>query len=102
MPQEKRRHWAPNRLWHYRKRMGFTQRQAAAILGDLRVGDLSHFERGHRLPNLVTALKLEILYRTPVSYLYPELYAALKRTLRQRDDRLRAEWEGRDPLHLTW
>lgn len=92
----------PNRLWYYRKRMGLTQRQAAEIIGNLGIVDLSHLEHGHRIPSFATALKLELLYRTPVSYLFPEFYGALKRTLRKREDTLRARWGGRQPLDLDW
>lgn len=102
MKNVKGRHWGPNRLWYYRKRFDLTQRQAAEILGDVGVVDLSHLEHGHRLPALITALKLEILYRTPVSFLFPDLYAELKKGLREREDQLNAKRRGGRPLDLRW
>jgi transcriptional regulator with XRE-family HTH domain len=75
--------------------MGFTQGQAAAILGYLPATSLSQYERGRKLPNLLTALKLEIVYRVPVSFLFPEVYAELKTELREREERLRADWDRR-------
>lgn len=78
----------PNQLWRYRKRMGFSQRQVAALLGYSSPTRLSHYERGGRLPNLVTALKLEIIYRVPVAFLYPEHYARLKAVIREKEERL--------------
>lgn len=83
----------PNQLWKYRTRMGFTQRQVGAILGYTPTTALSEYERGRKLPRLVTALKLEIVYRVPVAFLYPELYRKLKAELRGREAHLREEWE---------
>lgn len=91
-----------NRLWKYRKRMGFTQWQAAKILGHISYKRIGDYERGRRRPGLVTALKLEIVYRVPVAFLFPDLYARLKATLRQREERLRSEWERHEaqaPFH---
>lgn len=82
-----------NRLWKYRKRMGFTQWQVAALLGYLSRTDISHFEHAQKLPSLVTALKLEILYRVPVAFLFPERYQRLKIDLREREERFRKKWE---------
>jgi transcriptional regulator with XRE-family HTH domain len=81
----------PNRLWKYRKRMGFSQRQVAAIMGYLSPADISRCEHGRKVPSLVTALKFEIVYRVPVAFLFPELYHRLKDQLRAREERLRAE-----------
>ena len=77
-----------NRLWKYRKRMDFTQSQVGEILGYHSPTDISHYEHGRKLPSLVTALKLEIAYRVPVAFLFPELYRELKEQLRAREERL--------------
>ena len=79
----------PNRLWQYRKRMGFTQQEVAAMLGYLSRAEISDFERGDKLPSFVSALKLEIVYRVPVAFLFPALYARLKVQLRDKEERLR-------------
>ena len=76
-----------NRLWKYRHRMGFTQRQVAELLGCHSKGDISHYERGDKLPSLITGLKLEIVYRVPVAFLFPEFYATLKATIRAKEER---------------
>lgn len=76
--------------------MGFSQRQVAAILGYVSRTRVSEYEHGERQPGLITALKLEIVYRVPVAFLFPELYARLKAQLREREARLRAEWEGHE------
>jgi transcriptional regulator with XRE-family HTH domain len=87
--QHRRRHKTfPNRLWKYRTRMGFTQRRVAEILGYHSSTDLSHYEHGRKVPSLVTALKLEVVYRVPVAFLFPDLYHELKGQLRAREERL--------------
>src|SRR5438093_9937712 len=83
-----------NHLWKYRKRMGFSQPQAAAILGYVNATQISLFEHGRKLPSFRTALKLELVYRVPVAFLFPELYGRLKATLRAREERLRAKWDA--------
>ena len=82
-----------NRLWKYRKRMDFTQRQVSQILGYVSPATISAYEHGRKLPSFLTALKLEIVYRVPVAFLFPEHYARLKTALREREDELRATWK---------
>lgn len=67
--------------------MGFTQQQVADIIGYHSRGDVSHYERGRKLPSLVTALKLEIVYRVPIAFLFPDLFHELKEQLRGREER---------------
>lgn len=86
----------PNQLWKYRQRMGFTQQQVASLVGYVSQADISNFERGRKLPSLRMALRLEIVYRTPVAFLYPDLYARLKTALRAKEERLRPKWEGHE------
>ncbi len=80
-----------NCLWKYRKRMGFTQRQVSAILTHMSQPNLSHLERGDKLPTLITALKLEIIYRVPVAFLFPAHYARLKAAIREKEERILTE-----------
>lgn len=54
----------PNRLWRYRRRTGFSQQEVAELAGYLTPSEISRFERGERLPSLLMALKLEVIYRT--------------------------------------
>jgi transcriptional regulator with XRE-family HTH domain len=82
--------------------MGFSQRQVAALIGYASAEHVGHWERGRKLPSLNTALKLELVYRTPVAYLFLDRYMKLKTELRTREDRLRAQWEGRKPEILKW
>lgn len=75
-----------NHLWLYRKRMGFSQKQVALLLGHKSTWPISDYERGKRLPTLTTALKLEIILRVPVAFLYQDLYGNLKRKIRATEE----------------
>ncbi len=65
-----------------RSAWGLARKKVARILGYTRTSSLIRFENGERLPNLETALKLEILYRRPVAFLFPDLYVALREEIR--------------------
>lgn len=83
------RSFTQNHLWIYRKRMGYTQKQVAHLLGHKTASHLSGYEHGKRLPSLETALKLEIVLRVPVAFLYQDLCRKLKREIRQKEEALR-------------
>ena len=74
-----------NDLFFRRSQWGFTQKEVAKFIGLRTVNLLTHYEKGSALPSLKTALSLEILYRTPVAFLYPSLYASLRSDIRQRE-----------------
>lgn len=80
-----------NSLWVARNRMGFSQTQVARALGLRRTSILSRYEHGTRIPSLTNALKLEIVYRTPVAFLFDNLYTDLKRKIRQREERIQSQ-----------
>jgi transcriptional regulator with XRE-family HTH domain len=63
-----------NRLWQARHKSGLEQKQVARILGHKSCDQISRYERGARIPGLRIALKLELIYATPVSTLFPEHY----------------------------
>ena len=77
-----------NDLWTYRKKMGLSQKQAAYRMGLKGANNLSRYEHGVKVPGLVNALKLEIVYRTPVAFLFGDLYAELKKEIRDREEKL--------------
>lgn len=68
--------------------MGLSQKQVARLLGHKNNKMLSRYENGHALPTLPTALKLEIIYRVPVAFLYGRRYDAMRATIRALEDRL--------------
>lgn len=78
-----------NSLWEARQRMGFSQERASRALGFKKTDVLSRYENGMRIPGLVNALKLEIIYRIPVAFLYRDLYRQLKEEIREREEDIR-------------
>ena len=74
-----------NQLVVYRKRMRLSQKQVAQILGLKNVSVLSNYERGISRPSLQRALGLEIVYRVPVAFLFPDLYDQIKASIRERE-----------------
>jgi transcriptional regulator with XRE-family HTH domain len=81
-------HQNKNRLASFRRRRGYSQRHVAHLLGHKSHGPLSSYERGGSLPPLTTALKLEIVLRTPVAFLFPNVYETLRNQIRSEEDRL--------------
>jgi transcriptional regulator with XRE-family HTH domain len=85
-----------NDLVLYRRRMGFSQKQVARLLGHRDASMVSHYEHSRALPPLMVALSLEIIYRTPVAFLFPAMYDELKRQVRHEEEILRDA--GQQPL----
>jgi len=78
MHQDHRRDKAiPNRLWIARKQAGYPQKWVAALLGSPSLSLISEYERGSKLPSFLSALKLELIYQTPLGELYPLVYEKL-------------------------
>lgn len=76
--------------------MQFSQKQVAFLLEHRDTSLLSRYEKEHLLPPLVVALRLEIIYRTPVAFLFGGLYEGLRTEIRNKERRLR----GRGQQHL--
>ena len=68
--------------------MGFSQKRVACALGLKRTSVLSRYEHGTRIPGLINALKLEIIYRTPVAFLFSDLYLELKDEIRKKEEQI--------------
>ena len=62
-----------NRLQQYRKAKELTQSQVAAILGFKDKTWISHWETGDALPNLISAMRLSVLFQVHINDLFPEL-----------------------------
>jgi transcriptional regulator with XRE-family HTH domain len=88
-----------NNLILYRRRMGFTQKQIARLLGQRDASMVSHYEHGRALPPLAVALSLEIIYRVPVAFLFPAMYDELKREIREQEESLSGA--GQQPLFAS-
>jgi transcriptional regulator with XRE-family HTH domain len=78
----------PNNLVLYRRRMGFSQKQVARLLGHRDTSMVSHYEHNRALPPLAIAFGLEIIYRVPAAFLFPGMYDELKRKIRQDEESL--------------
>jgi transcriptional regulator with XRE-family HTH domain len=85
----------PNHLVLYRRRMGFSQKQVSRLLGHRDASMVSHYEHGRSYPPLPVALRLEIILRVPVAFLFPHLYDEIKQWIRQTEESLRG---GQRPL----
>ena len=70
--------FAPNRLWLQRRKVGYSRRMVARLLGHKGTTHVSAYENGKRTPSLRTALKLAIILSMPVEFLYYDLHAQLK------------------------
>ena len=66
--------------------MGLSQQEVADLSGYLTPSDISRFEHGERLPSLLMALKLEIIYRTPIAFLYQDLYLRIREGIREKEE----------------
>jgi transcriptional regulator with XRE-family HTH domain len=73
--QDKTTRQPNNFLWQARRRSGLTQKNVAFLLNQKSTNDLSLYESGQRVPNLLKALKLEVIYRVPVRILFNQLYS---------------------------
>lgn len=84
----------PNSLWTFRKKQGLSQKRVAFFLGHKTSSQLSHYERGGKLPGLMNALRLEIIYQVPVAFLFANLYQVLKEEIRGKEARLKKMLEA--------
>ena len=75
-----------NSLDIYRRRMGFSATHVARLLGHKGVSVLSSYERGGRLPTLRNALRLGIILRVPVEFLFPGFYDGLRNEIRAEEE----------------
>lgn len=65
--------------------MGLSRKQVAQLLGYKGISAVARMEQGRMKPALDVLLRLEILYRRPIAYLYSELYAQLREEMRERE-----------------
>jgi transcriptional regulator with XRE-family HTH domain len=66
--------------------MGLSQELVGELAGYLSGADISRLEHGERLPSLILALKLEVIYRVPIAFLYPDLYLRLREAIRDKEE----------------
>lgn len=60
------------------------RKQVSFLLSKKSNDELSLYERGIYVPNLQTALKLEVIYRTPIRLLFQNLFNQCRNEIQQR------------------
>src|SRR5437773_151976 len=75
-----------NKIGLYRSRMQFTPEEVSNLLGQGQAGMLAKYENGLALPPLKAALRLAIILRVPVEFLFPELYERLRNEVRVEEE----------------
>ncbi len=83
-------HQNQNNLLLYRRRMRFSQQYVAGLLGHKNTSMVSRYEAGRSTPPLLTALRLEIIYRVPIAFLFGDLYDAMRKQIRAEEECLAA------------
>jgi len=84
-----------NYLRTYRKRSGLTQGEVAFLLGCKDAGQISRYERRHRLPTLRTALACASILRVPLATLFAGVQAEVDREASRRVAKLRLDLEAK-------
>jgi transcriptional regulator with XRE-family HTH domain len=77
-----------NKIASFRRRRGLSQRQMASLLDNRSHAALWTYEQGAVVPSLESALKLEIILRTPVAFLFPSLYESLRNEIRAKEEKM--------------
>lgn len=77
-----------NKLASFRRRRGLSQRDVATLLNHRSHAALWSYEQGSVIPSLESALKLEIILRTPVAFLFPSLYESLRNEIRAKEEKI--------------
>ncbi|MDO8556849.1 MAG: helix-turn-helix transcriptional regulator [Candidatus Jorgensenbacteria bacterium] len=68
----------PNALKLCRLQNGLSQKEVTAKLGLKDTALLSRWENGTSLPNIVSVIRLSLLYEVPVEALFTDLIASLR------------------------
>lgn len=91
MPQTQKH---KNRLFLVRNKHALGQKQIAVLLGHQTTDQISRYERGTKLPSLKTALKLGIIYHTPLDALFDGYYKACLDELKRCEKALKIKDEN--------
>jgi DNA-binding XRE family transcriptional regulator len=73
-----------NYLRLHRKRSGLSQRELAQIVGSLTEIPVSRHERSSTIPALLIALGYEVIFRVPISEIFPGLYETVEAGIEER------------------
>lgn len=67
-----------------RLRCGLDQKQVAFLLNQGNANQISRYENGERIPSLMTSIKLEIIYHTPIKILLQALFEQYQTEINKR------------------
>ena len=100
-----------NYLRSHRRRSGLSQSEVAFLLGSEDGGQVSRYEKGHRLPTLRTALAFTTIFGVSLSILFSGIQIGIDSEVLLRIKQLRAQLEKKrvehretaaDGLKLHW
>jgi DNA-binding XRE family transcriptional regulator len=73
-----------NYLRSHRRKSGLSQRELAHIVGYVTQAPVSEHERSVTIPALLIALSYEIVFRVPLSELFPALYRTVEAKIEEQ------------------
>jgi transcriptional regulator with XRE-family HTH domain len=73
-----------NYLRSRRRKSGLSQRELAQILGYITADPVSQHERSVKIPALLIALSYEVVYRMPISELFPGIYRTVEARIEEQ------------------
>lgn len=71
-------------LRFHRVRSGLSRKELADVLGSISKSQVGRHERGAFTPTFITAISLEIVFRTKISELFPGVYETVRQNVEQR------------------
>ena len=77
---------------------GYTQAEAAEIMGYPDAGELSRWERGAKFPKLIGALKLSATYNSSVDILFHDLSSDIRKDVARRREIVEGRKESAELL----
>lgn len=77
-----------NYLRTHRKRVGFTQRDIAFLIGSNQTGKISRYETFDQIPHLTTVLAYEVIFQTPPRELFGGLFDKVAEEILKRSEAL--------------
>ncbi len=84
-----------NQLKRIRKRVGFTQKELAKLIGQKTTAHISRYENGLKLPSLITALKICSATGSLVDVVFEDLHEQINKEVLARKKKYNL-WEKYD------
>jgi DNA-binding XRE family transcriptional regulator len=80
-----------NYLRSHRRKSGLSQRELAHIVGYVTQAPVSEHERSVTIPALLIALSYEVVFRVPLSELFPALYRTVEFNIEEELTKIESE-----------